>query len=107
VAKFRQGTKAPENVYIVYQPRRPPNIMQSLIGKTRNPLKFAGVPQTPELISAVSELKFAILWGQVEEILLFNNFFRLSIYALVVKIQPDKVVRWCPDGDFLAIFCVL
>jgi len=22
--------------------------------------------------------------------LLFNNFFRLSIYALVAKIQPDK-----------------
>jgi len=40
----------------------------------------------------------------VEEILLFNKFFRLSIHALVAKIQPDKVVRWCPDGDFLASF---
>jgi len=28
----------------------------------------------------------------------------LSIYALVAKIQPDKVVRWCPGGKFLAIF---
>jgi len=38
----------------------------------------------------------------VEEILLFNSFFfRLSISALVAKIQPDIVVRWCPDGDFL------
>jgi len=27
--------------------------------------------------------------------------------ALVAKIQPDKVVRWVPDGKFLAIFCVL
>jgi len=27
-------------------------------------------------------------------------FFRLSIHALVAKIQSDKVVRWCPDGDF-------
>jgi len=27
--------------------------------------------------------------------------------ALVAKIQPDKVVRWCPDGEFSAIFCVL
>ena len=27
-------------------------------------------------------------------------FFRLSIRALVAKIQPDKVVRWCRDGDF-------
>jgi len=27
--------------------------------------------------------------------------------ALVAKIQPDKVVQWRPDGEFLAIFCVL
>jgi len=27
-------------------------------------------------------------------------FFRLSIRALVAKIQPDKVVRWCRDDDF-------
>jgi len=25
----------------------------------------------------------------------------LSIRALVAKIWPDKVVRWCRDGDFL------
>jgi len=43
--------------------------------KTRNPLTLAGVPQTPEPISAVSGLKFTILWGHVEEILLFNKFF--------------------------------
>jgi len=36
----------------------------------------------------------------VEEVLLLNKFFRLSIRALVAKIWPDKVVRWCPDGDF-------
>jgi len=29
--------------------------------KTRNPLKFAGVPQTHQQISAVSGLKFAVL----------------------------------------------
>jgi len=29
--------------------------------KTRNPLKFAGMPQTPEPISAVSGPKFTIL----------------------------------------------
>jgi len=28
-------------------------------------------------------------------------FFQLSIHALVEKIQPDKVVRWCRNGDFL------
>jgi len=37
----------------------------------------------------------------VQEVLLFNKFFRLSICALVAKIWPDKVVRWCRDGDFL------
>jgi len=31
--------------------------------KTRNPLKFAGVPQTNETISAAGGPKFAILWG--------------------------------------------
>ena len=43
--------------------------------------------------------------------LLNKFFFRLSIHALVAKIHalaakvwPDKVVGWCPDGDFLAIF---
>ena len=43
----------------------------------------------------------------MEEILLLNMFFRLSIHALVAKIQPDKVVGWCADNDFLAIFCVM
>jgi len=28
-------------------------------------------------------------------------FFRLSIHALAAKIQPNKVVRWCQNGDFL------
>ena len=28
-------------------------------------------------------------------------FFRLSTCALVAKIQPDKVVQWYPDGEFL------
>ena len=34
-------------------------------------------------------------------------FFWLSIHVFVAKIQPDKVVRWCQDGKFLAIVCVL
>jgi len=72
--------------------------------KTRNPFKFAGVPQTPEPVSAASGLKFAILWGLVEEILLFNKFFfELSIHASVGKIHPDKVVRWCQ----MVIFCII
>ena len=43
--------------------------------KMRNPLKFAGVPQTTRSISAASRPKFTILWGHVEDILLLNKFF--------------------------------
>jgi len=66
-------------------------------------LKFAAVPQTNVPISAVGGPKFTILSGHVEEVLLFNKFFfRLLIHALVAKTQPDKVVRWCRDGNFFA-----
>jgi len=75
--------------------------------KTRKSLKVSGVPQTHERISAASRPKFTILCGHVEEILLLNKFFRLSIHALVAKTYPDEVVGWCPDGDFLRHFCVL
>jgi len=43
--------------------------------KTRNPLKFAGVPQTRQRISAGSKPKFTILRKHVEEVLLFKKFF--------------------------------
>jgi len=43
--------------------------------KTRKPLKVAGVPQTPETISADSGPKFTILSRHVEEVFLLNNFF--------------------------------
>jgi len=49
--------------------------------KTRNPLKFAGVPQTSEVISAASGPKFTILPGHVEEVLLFNKFFSNCLYV--------------------------
>jgi len=33
---------------------------------------------------------------------MFNRLvFRLSIRALAAKIQPDNVVRWRQNGDFL------
>jgi len=73
-------------------------------GNVCKALKLAVVPQPRQQISAVSGPKITILWRYAEQILLFNKFFRLSIRALVAKIWPDKVVRWCPDGDFLAIF---
>ena len=67
--------------------------------ETRNALKFAWAPQTRQQISAASRPKFAILYSHVGEILLFNKFFfRLSIDALVAKIWPEKLVRWCIDG---------
>jgi len=43
--------------------------------KRRNPLKFAGVPQTRQQISAASEPKFTELLGHAGEISLFNKFF--------------------------------
>ena len=43
--------------------------------KTRNPLKFAGVPQTRQRILAASRPKFAILYRHL--ILLFNKFFSI------------------------------
>jgi len=43
--------------------------------KTRNPLKFAAVPQTGKPISAASGPTFTILSGHVDEVLLFNKFF--------------------------------
>jgi len=43
--------------------------------KTQNPLKFAGLPQTRQQISAASGPRFTILWGHVGEILLLNKFF--------------------------------
>jgi len=54
--------------------------------KTPNQLKFAGVPQTTGSISAASGTKFTISWRYVEDILLLNKFFPLSICALVAKI---------------------
>jgi len=48
---------------------------------------LAGVPQTTGPISAASGLKFTILWGHLEDIVLLNKFFfRLSIRALFAKI---------------------
>ena len=40
--------------------------------KTWNLLKFAGVPQTRQQISAISRPKFTILWGHVRTYLCFS-----------------------------------
>jgi len=78
-------------------------------GKTQNPLKFAGVPQTRLQISAVNGPKFAILWGHVEDILLFNKFFPVvdacltTLWRYSLTLSPTKLC----DGAQMAIFCVL
>ena len=33
-----------------------------------------------------------------------TGFFQLSIHASAAKIQPDKVVRWCQNGDFCVLY---
>jgi len=40
----------------------------------------------------------------VEEVLLFKKFFSDCRYMPSLQRQPDKVVRWCRDGDFWRIF---
>jgi len=65
--------------------------------KTRNPLKFAGVPKLTK-----RSHKWALYCGDMlRRYGCLTSFFRLSIHALVAKTWPDKVVGWCPDGDFL------
>jgi len=49
--------------------------------KKRNPLKFAGVPQSNETISSVSGTKFTVLWGHVGQILLLNKSFSDGRYV--------------------------
>ena len=68
--------------------------------KTPNPLKFAGVPQTNETISAAGRPKFTVLWGHVEEILLLNKFFPIVDTCLSCK---DSRTKLC-DGAQMAIF---
>jgi len=42
-------------------------------------------------------------YENMEEVSVFNKlFFRLSIHASAAKIQSEKVVRWCQNGDFFA-----
>ena len=69
--------------------------------KTQNPLKFVGVSQTPETISAVSGPKFTILSGHVEEVLLLNKFFPDCRY--MPELRRYGPTKLC-DGAEMAIF---
>jgi len=77
--------------------------------KTRNPLKFAGVTQTRQKISAASGPKFTILRAHVEEILLLNSFFPIVDACLrcedIARQSCGMVPRWRFFGDFVcAVF---
>jgi len=72
--------------------------------KTRKPLKVAGLPQTPETISAASGPKFTILWAHVEEILLLNKYFSDCRYMPQLR-RHSPTKSW--DGAQMAIFCVI
>jgi len=69
--------------------------------KTRNPLKFARVPQTTRSISAASGPKFAILWGHVAALEVFFPIVDTCLSCEDIAQQNCAMVhRW----RFLAIF---
>jgi len=75
--------------------------------KTRKPLKLAGVPQTPETISAASGPKFTILCGHVEDILLLNKFFSDCRYMpQFQRYSPTKLLDGAQMAIFLRHFCI-
>jgi len=76
-------------------------VLCSNAAKTRNPLKFAGVAQTHEPVSAISGPMFTTLSGHVEEVLLFNNFFSDCRY--MPQLRRYSPTNLC-DGAQMAIF---
>ena len=76
--------------------------------KTRNSLKFAGVPHTTGLISAASGPKFTILWRHVEDILLLSKFFPDCRYVPSLRrYSPTKLCDGAQMAIFGDFFCVL
>jgi len=77
----------------------------SNVAKTRNPLKFAGVPQTTGSISAVSRPKFTVLWGHVEDMSLLNKFFFPIVdTCLSCEDTARQSCAMVPRWRFLATF---
>ena len=72
--------------------------------KTRNQLKFGGVPQTNETISAASGPKFTILWGHLEDISLLNKFFPIVDMCLSCEDIARQSCAMVPRWRFLATF---
>jgi len=69
--------------------------------KTRIPLKFAGVSQTRQRISAASEPKFTILWGHVKKILLLNKSFPIVDTCLSCESTAQQSCAMVPRWRFL------
>jgi len=72
--------------------------------KTQNQLKFGGVPQTNEMISAVSGPKISILWRLLADILLLNKIFPIVYTCLScedIARQSAMLPRWRFLGTFL------
>jgi len=97
VSGQKPPTMYPENVHIVYQPRRWPNCAKfgwprvndvaAATSQYAKPAEICWVPQTPKPISADSGPKFAILWGHVEEVFCLTIFFLIIdtwIYVIVL-----------------------
>jgi len=123
LAAFRYGAR-PQKCINCVPARRRSNIAQSLVDlrwamlllpfivwwikAVWNPLKFAGVPQICQPLTAVSGPKFTILCGHVEEVLLCNKFF--PIVDTYLKLRRYSLTKLC-DGAQIAIFlhnfCVL
>jgi len=64
--------------------------------KKRNPLRFAGVPQTTGPISAANLPKFTILWGHLEDILLLNKFFPIVDMCLSCEDIARQICAMVP-----------
>ena len=72
--------------------------------KTRNPLKFAGVPQTTRWISAVSRPKFTILWDMWRTYRCLTSFFPIVHTCLSCEDIARQSCAMVPRWRFLATF---
>jgi len=114
VAKFHQGARAHENVYMVYSPGDGQTSCKVWLSsgkrrhcsneaKTRNPLKFAGVPKLPN--------RSQPLVGRSSPYC--EDFWRM--YCYLTRFSDCRYMpylrRYSPtnlcDGAQMAIFCVI
>jgi len=69
--------------------------------KTRNSLNLQGCPKLANGSQPLVDRSSSYYEDMWRRYCCLTSFFQLLIYALATKIQPDKVVRWCRNGDFL------